>query len=301
MVRKLRKHTTFKTKKKTYKKKSGVSKQELEVMSMIMTEFPKLKVYRGNREILHGKELDILIPSKNLAIEFDGLYYHNTAYTGNFLNWHSPKTSTYHLYKTIECEKKQIQLIHIFSDEWERKKPLVIDLIKKTLGKSQVILATECIIQEVPIEEARHFINCSCLLGDDPDAQSYLGIYYKDMLMAVVSYTEFEDYVRIYRYTERLTITIDKGLSLFLNKFNKKIITEVDRRLSVGKEYRDEGFALVKATEPKLFYTLDFKSRLPSWRSGMTEEQAYQKGFVGVYDCGDLVFEREITKEKEEV
>ena len=79
MVRKLRKHTTFKTKKKAYKKKSGVSKQELEVMSMIMTEFPKLKVYRGNREILHGKELDILIPSKNLAIEFDGLYYHNTA------------------------------------------------------------------------------------------------------------------------------------------------------------------------------------------------------------------------------
>ena len=292
MIKKLRKHTAFKTKKKNYKKKSGVSKQELEVLSMIMTEFPKLKVYRGNREILHGKELDIYIPSKKLAIEFDGLYYHNTAYTGNFLNWHSPKTSSYHLYKTVECEKQGIQLIHIFSDEWEKKKPLVIDLIKKTLGKAQVIPSAECIIQEVPIEEAKHFLNCSSLLCDDPDAKSYLGIYYKDMLMAVISYTEFDDYIKIYRYTERPTIIVDNGLSLFTDKFNKKIVTEVDRRLSVGKEFIENGFNVVKATDPKLFYTKDFKSRLPSWRSGLTEEQAYQKGLVGVYDCGDLILEK---------
>lgn len=293
MIKKLRKHTTFKTKKKNYKKKSGVSKQELEVLSMIVTEFPRLKVYRGNREILHGKELDIYIPTKKLAIEFDGLYYHNTAYTGNFLNWHSPKTATYHLYKTVECEKQGIQLIHIFSDEWEKKKPLVIDLIKKTLGKAQVIPSSECIIQEVPIEEAKHFLNYSSLLCDDPIAQSYLGIYYKDTLMAVISYTESDDSIKIFRYTERPTIIIDNGLNLFTSRFNKKIIAEVDRRLSIGKEFLDNGFKMIKATDPKLFYTKDFKSRLPSWRSGMTEEQAYQRGLVGVYDCGDLLFEKE--------
>lgn len=295
MIRKLRKHTTFKINKKTYKKKSGVSKQELEVLTMIMTEFPSLKVYRGNREILHGKELDIYIPSKKLAIEFDGLFYHNTSYTGTYFNQHSPKTATYHLYKTIECEKKGIQLIHIFSDEWEKKKPLVIDLIKKTLGKSQVISSSECTINEISKEEGRYFLNCSSLLCDDPDAQSYVGIYYKDTLVAVISYTEFDDYIKIYRYTERPTITVDKGLHLFTSRINKKFTTEVDRRLSLGKEFLEEGFVAIGATDPKLFYTLDYKSRMPSWRSGLTESQAFQKKLVGVYDCGDLVMVKEKT------
>lgn len=288
-----RKHNTFKVQKKAYTKKSGISKQELEVLTMIMKEFPSLQVYMSNREILHGRELDIYIPSKNLAIEFDGLFYHNTSYTGTYFNQHSPKTAAYHLSKTIGCEKKGIQLIHIFSDEWEKKKPLVIDLIKKTLGKSQIIKSEDCIIQPITQTEGKYFLNCSSLLCDEPQAQDYQGIYYNNELIAVISYTETEDAVHIYRYTERITLTIDKGLSLFTAQFtDKKITTEVDRRLSIGNEFLQDEFIKVKATDPKLFYTKDYKSRMPSWQSGLTEEQAFQKNLVGVYDCGDIVMEK---------
>ena len=288
-----RKHGTFKIQKKAYTKKSGISKQELEVLTMITKEFPGLQIYRSNREILHGRELDIYIPSKNLAIEFDGLFYHNTSYTGTYFNQHSPKNAAYHLSKTIGCEKKGIQLIHVFSDEWEKKKPLVIDLIKKTLGKSQIIKAEDCAIQPITPNEGKFFLDCSSLLCDEPSAQSYQGLYYNNELVAVISYTETDDEVLIYRYTERITITIDKGLSLFTSQFtNKKLITEVDRRLTIGKEFLEDGFVKVKATDPKLFYTKDYKSRMPSWRSGLTEEQAFQKNLVGVYDCGDIIMEK---------
>ena len=54
----------------------------------LSTSFPELAVYfyiskyfndavSGNREILNGLELDIYIPSQNVAIEYDGVYWHD--------------------------------------------------------------------------------------------------------------------------------------------------------------------------------------------------------------------------------
>jgi hypothetical protein len=37
---------------------------------------PNSKIERHNKTILDGKEVDIFIPEYNLAIEFDGLYWH---------------------------------------------------------------------------------------------------------------------------------------------------------------------------------------------------------------------------------
>jgi hypothetical protein len=54
-------------------------------------------------------ELDIYLPEKNLAIEFDGLFWHNS----------NNKFKNYHLKKTLLCEKQGIQLIHIFEYEWK--------------------------------------------------------------------------------------------------------------------------------------------------------------------------------------
>ena len=61
-----------------------------------------------NRQILGGQELDIYIPSKKLAIEFNGDYWHSTAF----------KDIDYHQIKSINCIKKGIRLIHIFEHEW---------------------------------------------------------------------------------------------------------------------------------------------------------------------------------------
>ena len=61
----------------------------------------------NSREIITPLELDIFIPSHNIAIEYNGLYWHSELH----------KTNDYHLTKTKECENKGIQLIHIFEDE----------------------------------------------------------------------------------------------------------------------------------------------------------------------------------------
>lgn len=69
-------------------------------------------------------ELDFYIPDFNLAIEFDGLYWHSTAHQLN---------NNYHLQKTELCQQSNIQLIHIFEDEWKFKQDIVLSRLKSQL------------------------------------------------------------------------------------------------------------------------------------------------------------------------
>ena len=66
------------------------------------------QIKRNIINIIPYKELDIYIPSLNIAIECNGLYWHSN----------KRKSKTYHLNKTKACEKRGIKLIHIFEDEW---------------------------------------------------------------------------------------------------------------------------------------------------------------------------------------
>ena len=80
--------------------------------------------YRRDRRILKGQELDIYIPSHNVAIEYDGLFWHNS----NF------KSCDYHLIKTEECARQGVMLVHIFEDEWKYNPEVVKARLLETLG-----------------------------------------------------------------------------------------------------------------------------------------------------------------------
>ena len=77
-----------------------------------------------NRKILHGKELDIFIPDKSLAIEFNGNLWHSEKFG---------KSKSYHLDKLNECNENGINLIQIFEDEYENHKDIVLSKIKHIL------------------------------------------------------------------------------------------------------------------------------------------------------------------------
>ena len=70
----------------------GTSNEELELYNTVRLLDPSLIVYRGDRAVLHGREIDIWIPSHKLGVEYDGLFFHNTSKRDD---------PTYHLYKTI--------------------------------------------------------------------------------------------------------------------------------------------------------------------------------------------------------
>ena len=72
-------------------------------------------------------EIDFVIPQHNLAIEFNGLYYHSSLF----------KSKYYHLQKTKVCQKEGLHLIHIFEDEFLEKQNLVFSILSNQLKISQ--------------------------------------------------------------------------------------------------------------------------------------------------------------------
>jgi very-short-patch-repair endonuclease len=85
--------------------------------------------------ILEKYELDFYIPSHNLAIEFDGIYWHSEIHG---------KDKNYHLDKTKKCSEKDIKLLHIFENELVNKKDIWKSIFKGKLG-----LMKECMLENV--------------------------------------------------------------------------------------------------------------------------------------------------------
>ena len=83
-------------------------------------------IIENSKKVIPPYELDIYIPDKNLAIEYNGAYYHTQDKVGK----------TYHYNKSKLCEEKGIRLIHIFDYEWnnDRQRPILENIIKNALG-----------------------------------------------------------------------------------------------------------------------------------------------------------------------
>ena len=69
-------------------------------------------------------ELDIYLPEKNIAFEFNGMYWHSINYKDKF----------YHQRKTLLCYAQNVQLIHIWENEWLNKQDQIKQQIKELLN-----------------------------------------------------------------------------------------------------------------------------------------------------------------------
>ena len=83
------------------------------------------EVIRNDKKVIAPYELDFFVPEKKLAIEFDGLFWHSQG----LINLRDIDFKFYHLEKTKACEAKDINLLHIFENEW-------LDPIKQDIWKS---------------------------------------------------------------------------------------------------------------------------------------------------------------------
>lgn len=283
------------------------SKPEYDLIDII--ESCGIHCIHGDRKLLDGKELDIYIPSKNIAIEYDGLF------------WHSINNGTapdYHVSKTNTCESKGIHLIHVFEDEWLLKKNIVISRIKNILGiYDHIIYARCCEIRKIEDNSYIEFLNDNHLQNSIISSISY-GLYYNDELVSVMTFGPYrrslgkkkvDDEYEMYRFCNKLGYHIPGGASKLFKHFiddykPKKVISYCDRRWSVGNLYNKLGFTFVKNTQPNYWYIRGItrenrfkyrKSQLPilleKFNPEFTEQQnMLDNGFDIMYDCGSKLF-----------
>lgn len=100
------------------------SKPEIEIEDFI--KYLGFKTLNSRRDIIPPYEIDIFVPEKKLAIEFNGLYWHSEKNGG--------RDRFYHLNKTLFAEEKGMKLIHIFEDEWRDNNNFIKEVILYSLG-----------------------------------------------------------------------------------------------------------------------------------------------------------------------
>jgi hypothetical protein len=277
-----------------------VSGLELDLINFISKI---IKVETKNRSVLGGKELDVFIPSKKLAIEFNGLYWHSDIY----------KDKNYHLNKTIECNKKNINLLHVFEDEWLEKSDIVKSIIKNKLGVwDKKVYARNCEIRVVNKSEEKLFLNLNHIQGFVGSNISY-GLYYCDELISIMTfgglrkslgYNSKEGSYEMLRFCNKLNYNIIGGASKLFKHFvkmnnPKQIISYSDNRYFDGFLYKNLGFAFIGETKPNYFYVINhnrenrFKYRKDvlikeGFVKSLTEKEIMKsRGYNRIWDCGN--------------
>ena len=161
----------------------------------------------NNRKIING-ELDIYIPSYNLAIEINGLHWHSEYYINN----------DYHLIKTNKCNNLNIQLLHFFEDELIEKYNIVESIIKEKLNLNTTILVNDCIIKEIDSDTSKKFLEYNYIKGYIGYSIK-LGLFYNDELVSVMLFNNLKNKVNEYNvlFCNKININIINGCNNLYN------------------------------------------------------------------------------------
>ena len=286
------------------KNETGFSQGEKEVLEFIKT-FYTGSIIENDKELISPLELDIVVPDKKIAIEFDGVYWHSVQ---------AGKDENYHLNKTNLCNEKGYRLLHIFEDEWVFKRDIVNSIIKISLGfVDNKIYARKCIIKEITSKEANVFYNENHIQGGIGSSVN-IGLFYNDELVSCLSFAKPRFSTKynweITRFANRLNTSVIGGFSklfkYFTKNYNGSIITYSDKRLFNGSIYRNNGFTELNSSKPSYFYIRNdivrhsrvsfqkhkLSALLEEFDENLTEkENMRNNGYCWIYDCGNYVFE----------
>jgi hypothetical protein len=283
------------------------SRQEQEISDFLSDLGVK---FETTRKVINPYELDFYIPSHNLAIEFNGLYWHSSGCVEDDSKW-----SKQHLLKTNMCEGQGIQLFHIFENEWEEpnKREIWKSMIRNKLGLSKRIYARKCKFVVVSSKDSKMFCIENHIQGN-VNASSKIGLMYNGELVSLMTFgiARYTEGIELLRSCTKSGYVVVGGFSKLLKHSSyDKIISYANRRLSMGNVYNSNGFLLDSVTKPSYYYwdgkrSLVLNNRvqfqkhklsklLDVFNPELTEyENMYMNGYRRIWDCGNIkyVYER---------
>jgi hypothetical protein len=211
----------------------------------------------NNRNIIFPKELDIYIPSLNLAIEFNGLYWHSE----DFID------KNYHLDKSLKCQEKGIHLLHIFEDDWIFKQDIIKSIILNKLNINLCkIYARQCEIRVIEDSKLiREFLDKNHIQGYSQSSIK-LGLYYNNELVSLMTFgyrhTNSKKEFELIRFCNKINLNVIGAASKLFNYFKKNyqftdLISYSDFSLFDGKLYQTLGFTKQHLSKPNYFWVVD--------------------------------------------
>lgn len=256
----------------------------------------------------NGLEIDIQIKGTNIAIEYNGEYWHSEE-SGKGRNYHSVKNKC--------AEKEGINLLQIFETEWKFKKDIMKSIISSKLNRTKRIYARKTLFKKISPFEASSFFNRTHRQGGNGSTIMSYGLFVSDKIVAAISFKKPRfgsgHDIELYRYSSELETTVVGGLSKLLKNFlkttkYKSIVSYADLRftLPIASAYSKVGFSLIRESSPGYYYfkqggTLEnrmsyqkkkLEKKLKTFDEKKTEyENMRDNGYHRIWDCGTAVFE----------
>ena len=201
-----------------------------------------------NRSIIKPKELDIWIPSKNIAIEVNGLFWHSGI-----------KESNRHKHKFLMCQDKGITLLQFTDYDIRTRFDMVESIILQTLEMTPITIdANDCAIVE--IDNSKDFFNNN-YYGNYVNSETS-GLVYNNEIVMAMSFSNN----RIV-FASKLFHNIEGGFEkleqYFIDKYNPEFILSNSIALvDDGKTLINNGYEIEKISAPEKYIT-------NGWRIGV--------------------------------
>lgn len=277
----------------------SVSKAEHEIADWLQHDLG-LEIEQSNRTILKGKEIDILIPSAHMGIEYDGVY------------WHREKRNPDHNYmfnKWKDGLAAGIQIINVWDVEWKTRKAQIKNFLMSKLIRSHPVYARKCDVSSLTAAQASNFVNQNHIQPlSVPQIRKSYGLVYEDDVVGVVTFgahPRCADKIALTRVCFKSGLRVTGGVSKLLSHALQenpnwgKIITWSDNRWSLGKMYAVTGFIKEEELQPDYAYWKAGTNGLVAKQSctkkklnaslHQTEyERAVELGMDRVWDCGKV-------------
>jgi hypothetical protein len=157
------------------------SKGEQELFEFVKKHCPD-SVNR-NRLVIAPLELDIYVPSRKLAIEYNGMYWHSCdpleGRNGTTLRDYD---------KWLACQKAGIDLFVVWESQWQTRRGLIEHWLLHKLGQAPRLCGARQAAIEIPsLKEANAFYERYHLQGQAGSCAHAVGLHYRDHWVAMGS------------------------------------------------------------------------------------------------------------------
>lgn len=225
-----------------------------------------------------GRRYDFLVPSHNLIIECDGLYWHSDAIVDK--KYHQEKRQAY-----LDAGYKPL---FFRGDEIREQFAIVSSILNHHIGKSVRLQARKTTVRELAHSEAKDFFTVNHLMG--PGSGKAYGLVLNEEIVAAIQTrctNKTDNLFDISRYCNKLNHTVVGGYSKLLRHIERTlhpttIQTFVDLRYGTGDWLLNEGYTV--ETEYLSFYWTDTSKRYH--RLKYPGKSGEEHGLHRIWDCG---------------
>jgi hypothetical protein len=275
------------------------SKGQLEVLDFVRSL--GVDAVSSDRTVISPLEIDVLVPSFKLAIEYDGLY------------WHSVKNLPDKMHaerKRLAVEAAGYKFFGIYEDEWRDKRPIVEGMIRHRLGLSlEVLNARSLKVEKLSGKEVSSFFEMSHLEGHTSCSTAF-ALTQNGKIIAAMSlrkpfHASKSSHLEVARSAALPGVSVRGWLGRLTSaalKYAKSagktgLMTYVDARVGSGAGYASGLWKMKTASTGPRFWWTDYHDRFNRFKyranksEGLTQEQvAESAGVVEIWGCGNYVY-----------